>query len=448
MYGRSLSIAVVSLTITGLMLGPRIKDLSNCIGETVTINGWLYNKRTAGKLAFPIIRDGSGYLQCVVSKKEVSEATWRAVEEAAQESTVRVTGAIRAESRAPGGVELGVESFEIISLTQDYPITPKEHGTAFLMDIRHLWLRSSQQHAILKIRSEIEEACREFFYERDFVLIDSPILTANAAEGTSTLFETDYFGEKAFLSQSGQLYLEPAAAAFGRVYCFGPTFRAEKSKTRRHLMEFWMVEPEVAFLEFDGLQELAEEFIESIVDRTLDRCKEELKTLERDVSKLEHVTRPFPRITYREAIDLLASKGMPVKFGDDFGGDEETVIANSFDRPVMITRYPAAIKAFYMQPDPNDPTLALALDMIAPEGYGEIIGGSQRIHDYDLLLQRIKEHKLPIEKFQWYLDVRKYGTFPHSGFGMGVERVVAWISGVPHLRETIPYPRMLNRIYP
>jgi asparaginyl-tRNA synthetase len=434
--------------IRAFMLGPRIKDLSNCVGEKVTVSGWLYNKRTAGKLAFPIIRDGSGYLQCVVSKKEVSEATWKAVEEATQESTVRVTGAVRAEPRAPGGVELGLESFEVVALTQEYPITPKEHGTAFLMDIRHLWLRSKNQHAILRIRSEVEEACREFFYERDFVLIDSPILTANAAEGTSTLFETDYFGEKAYLSQSGQLYLEPAAAAFGRVYCFGPTFRAEKSKTRRHLMEFWMVEPEVAFLEFDGLQELAEEFVESIVDRTLDRCKEELKTLERDVSKLEHVTRPFPRISYREAIELLASKGLPAKFGDDLGGDEETVIANAFDRPVMITRYPAAIKAFYMQPDPNDPSVALALDMIAPEGYGEIIGGSQRIHDHDLLLQRIKEHNLPIEKFQWYLDVRKYGTFPHSGFGMGIERVVAWISGVPHLRETIPYPRMLNRIYP
>jgi asparaginyl-tRNA synthetase len=427
---------------------PRIKELSQHIGQKVTVNGWLYNKRTAGKLQFPILRDGSGYLQCVVVKKEVSEETWRAVEEVTQESTARVTGTVRAEERAPGGVELGVESFEILALTQDYPITPKEHGTAFLMDIRHLWLRSAKQHAVLRIRSEIEQACRDFFYERDFVLIDSPILTANAAEGTSTLFETDYFGEKAYLSQSGQLYLEPAAAAFGRVYCFGPTFRAEKSKTRRHLTEFWMVEPEVAFLEFDGLQELAEEFIEHIVDRALERCKEELKTLERDVSKLENVRRPFPRISYREAIELLASKGMPAKFGDDLGGDEETVIANSFDRPVMITRYPAAIKAFYMQPDPKDPSVALALDMIAPEGYGEIIGGSQRIHDHDLLLQRLKDHNLPIDRFQWYLDVRKYGTFPHSGFGMGVERVVAWISGVPHLRETIPYPRMLNRIYP
>ncbi len=429
-------------------MGPRIKDLQNRIGERVTIKGWLYNKRTAGKLQFPIIRDGSGYLQCVISKKEVPEETWRAAEEATQESTVRATGTVRAEPRAPGGVELGAESFEIVALTQDYPITPKEHGTAFLMDIRHLWLRSSKQHAILRIRSELEQACRDFFYERDFILIDSPILTPAACEGTSTLFETDYFGDKAYLSQSGQLYLEPAAAAFGRVYCFGPTFRAEKSKTRRHLMEFWMIEPEVAFLEFEGLQELAEEFIESLVDRVMERCKEELKTLERDVSKLEHVTRPFPRISYREAIDLLASKGMPVKFGDDFGGDEETVIANSFDRPVMITRYPAAIKAFYMQPDPKDPSVALALDMIAPEGYGEIIGGSQRIHDHDLLLQRLREHDLPIEAFQWYLDVRKYGTFPHSGFGMGLERVVAWISGVPHLRETIPYPRMLNRIYP
>src|SRR5437660_937182 len=430
------------------MAAIRIKDLPSHAGKSVTINGWLYNKRTAGKLQFPIIRDGSGYLQCVVSKKEVSEETWRGVEEATQESTVRVTGIVRAEPRAPGGVELGLESFEVIAPTQDYPITPKEHGTAFLMDIRHLWLRSSKQHAILRVRSEIEEAFRDFFYERDFVLIDSPILTPAACEGTSTLFETDYFGDKAYLSQSGQLYLEPAAAAFGRVYCFGPTFRAEKSKTRRHLMEFWMIEPEVAFLEFDGLQELAEEFVEYLVQRALDRCKEELKTLERDLDKLENIKRPFPRITYRQAIELLASKGMPVKFGDDFGGDEETVIASSFDRPVMISRYPTAIKAFYMQPDPNDPDVVLGMDMIAPEGYGEIIGGSQRIHDHDLLLKRIEQHNLPIDKFQWYLDVRKYGTFPHSGFGMGIERVVAWVSGVPHLRETIPYPRMLNRIYP
>jgi asparaginyl-tRNA synthetase len=425
-----------------------IQDLPKHVGEKVTINGWLYNKRTSGKLQFPIIRDGSGYLQCVVFKKEVSEETWKAVEEVTQESSVHVTGTVREEKRAPGGVEVGVESFEVLQLAQDYPITPKEHGTAFLMDLRHLWLRSSKQHAILRIRNEIEKSIRDFFYDRDFVLIDSPILTANAAEGASTLFETDYFGEKAYLSQSGQLYLEPAAAAFGRVYCFGPTFRAEKSKTRRHLTEFWMVEPEVAFLEFEGLQELAEEFVESIVGRVVERCQEELKTLERDVSKLENVKRPFPRITYRQAIELLQGKGMSVKFGDDLGGDEETVIANSFDRPVMISRYPTAIKAFYMQPDPKDPDVVLGLDMIAPEGYGEIIGGSQRIHDYALLLERVTQHNLPVDKFQWYLDLRKYGTFPHSGFGMGIERVVAWLSGVPHLRETIPYPRMLNRIYP
>lgn len=426
----------------------RIKELSQHVGEKVTVEGWLYNKRTSGKLQFPIVRDGSGYLQCVVFKKEVDEATWNAADAATQESSVRVTGTVRAEQRAPGGVELGVETLEVLGEAVDYPISPKEHGTDFLMNHRHLWLRSSKQHAVLRVRNEVEKAIRDFFYDRDFVLIDSPILTANAAEGTSTLFETDYFGEKAFLSQSGQLYLEPAAAAFGRVYCFGPTFRAEKSKTRRHLMEFWMVEPEVAFLEFEGLQSLAEEFVEYIVGRALERCQEELKTLERDQSKLENIRRPFPRITYREAIEVLASKGMPAAFGDDLGGDEETVIANAFDRPVMISRYPAAIKAFYMQPDPNDPEVVLGLDMIAPEGYGEIIGGSQRIHDHDMLLERIKAHNLPLDKFQWYLDVRKYGSFPHSGFGMGVERVVAWISGVPHLRETIPYPRMLNRIYP
>ncbi len=426
----------------------RIKDLREHAGETVTINGWLYNKRGSGKLQFPIIRDGSGYLQGVISRKEVSDETWKAAEEAGQESTVRVKGSVRLEPRAPGGVELGVEFFELVHPTTDYPITPKEHGTAYLMDRRHLWIRSSKQHAVLKVRSEVEQACRDFFYERDFVLIDSPILTPAACEGTSTLFETDYFGEPAFLSQSGQLYLEPAAAAFGKVYCFGPTFRAEKSKTRRHLMEFWMIEPEVAFLEFDGLQDLAEEFVEYVVARAMDRCREELKILERDVSKLENVRRPFPRITYREAIDVLVGKGMDVKFGDDLGGDEETVLAEAYDRPVMVSRYPVAIKAFYMQPDPEDPELALGLDMLAPEGYGEIIGGAQRIHDHDLLLRRIQEHNLPVEAFQWYLDIRKYGTFPHSGFGMGIERCVAWISGVHHLRECIPYPRMLNRIYP
>ena len=426
----------------------RIKDLPQHVGETVTVNGWLYNKRTAGKLQFPIVRDGSGFLQCVISKKEVPEESWNDSDRATQESTVAVAGKVVAESRAPGGVELHVQEFRVTGLAEPYPISPKEHGTDFLMNHRHLWLRSMKQHYVLLIRNEVEKAIRDFFYDRNFILIDSPILTANAAEGTSTLFETDYFGDKAYLSQSGQLYLEPAAAAFGKVYCFGPTFRAEKSKTRRHLTEFWMVEPEVAFLEFDGLQELAEEFIEYIVGRVLERCPEALKALERDVTKLENVKRPFPRISYRDAIELLKSKGMAANFGDDIGGDEETVIANSFDRPVLITRYPVGIKAFYMKPDPNDPEVALAMDMIAPEGYGEIIGGSQRIDDHDLLVQRIEEHKLPMDAFQWYLDVRRYGTFPHSGFGMGIERCVAWISGVPHLRETIPYPRTLNRIYP
>jgi asparaginyl-tRNA synthetase len=426
----------------------RINDLGRFVGQRVTILGWLYNKRTAGKLQFPIIRDGSGYLQCVVFKKEVSEETWDAADRATQESTVRVVGSVREEPRAPGGYELGVETLEVLDLTDDYPITPKEHGTAFLMDRRHLWLRSSRQHAVIRIRSEVEQACRDFFYERDFVLIDSPILTPAACEGTSNLFETDYFGDKAYLSQSGQLYLEPAAAAFGKVYCFGPTFRAEKSKTRRHLTEFWMVEPEVAFLEFEGLQDLAEEFVEYIVGRCLERRREELETLERDLSKLENIRRPFPRITYREAIEVLQQRGASINFGDDLGGDEETLLAEAYDRPVMVSRYPVSIKAFYMQPDPNDPDVVLGLDMLAPEGYGEIIGGSQRIHDHDLLLQRIREHDLPLEAFQWYLDVRKYGTFPHSGFGMGIERCVAWISGVKHLRECIPYPRMLNRIYP
>ena len=426
----------------------RIGELSKHIDQTVTVKGWLYNKRESGKLKFPIVRDGSGYLQCVVSKKEVSEESWQAATDSTQESTLHVIGVVRAEPRAPGGVELHVSEFVVAHLTQDYPITPKEHGTAYLMQHRHLWLRSKNQHAILRIRSEVEQACRDFFYDRDFTLIDSPILTPAACEGTSTLFETDYFGDKAYLSQSGQLYLEPAAAALGKVYCFGPTFRAEKSKTRRHLMEFWMIEPEVAFLEFDGLQELAETFVEYIVQRVVERRKEELKALERDITKLERIQRPFPRITYREAIDVLQKKGKDVKFGDDLGADDETTLAESFDKPVMVSRYPKAIKAFYMQPDPDDPEVALGMDMLAPEGYGEIIGGSQRIHDHDLLLQRIKEHDLPIEAFQWYLDVRKYGSFPHSGFGMGIERAVAWICGVTHLRECIPYPRMLYKIYP
>ncbi len=425
-----------------------IRHLSRHVDGEVRLLGWVENQRSSGKIAFLQVRDGSGVVQAVVSRKAVSEEAWADAERTTQESTVEVTGTVRADDRAPGGYELHVTDFRVLHLTADYPITPKEHGTAFLMEHRHLWLRSARQRSLLRVRSEVEQAIRDFFYEREFVLIDSPVLTPAACEGTSTLFETDYFGDPAYLTQSGQLYLEPAAAAFGKVYCFGPTFRAEKSKTRRHLMEFWMVEPEVAFLELDGLAELAEEFVVELVGRVLERCSEELDVLERDRSKLEAVAGPFPRITYTEAVERLRAEGVEIEWGEDFGGDEETVLASLFERPVMVTRYPAKMKAFYMQPAPEDPELALALDVLAPEGYGEIIGGSQRIHDHDLLLRRIHEHDLPVEAFQWYLDVRKYGAFPHSGFGMGIERFVAWMCGVPHLRETIPYPRMLYKIYP
>jgi len=425
-----------------------IRSLPAHVDREVALAGWVENKRSSGKIAFLQVRDGSGTVQAVAGRADLPEAAWGDVERVTQESTVRLTGTVKEDRRSPTGVEVQLTGLEVVHLTEDYPITPKEHGTAFLMEHRHLWLRSTRQRAILRVRSEVEQAIRDFFHRRDYVLIDSPILTANAAEGTSTLFETDYFGEPAYLSQSGQLYLEPAAAAFGKVYCFGPTFRAEKSKTRRHLTEFWMVEPEVAFLEFDGLVDLAEEFVAELVARVLDRCPDELATLERDVTRLEAVVPPFPRVSYREALEILRGKGHPVAWGEDFGGDEETVLAEHFQKPVMVHRYPAATKAFYMQPDPDEPELALALDVLAPEGYGEIIGGSQRIHDHDLLLSRIEDHGLPVEAFQWYLDVRKYGAFPHSGFGMGIERFVAWMCGVPHLRETIPYPRMLYRLYP
>ena len=426
-----------------------ISHIGEKVGQTATVRGWLYNKRSSGKIQFLIVRDGTGYLQAVVAKAEVEPRVWEAAEKASQETSLSVTGTVREEKRAPGGFEMTAAAVEILGPSENYPISLKEHGVDFLLSQRHLWMRSSQQHAILRIRSELEQAIADYFYKREYVRIDSPILTPAACEGTSTLFETQYTeDEKAFLSQSGQLYLEPAAAAFGKVYCFGPTFRAEKSKTRRHLREFWMVEPEVAFLEIDGLMDLAEDFVCELTGRVLDRCREDLKRLERDTAKLESVKKPFPRFNYRDAVEILNKKGFPVKFGDDFGGDEETALAADFDRPIMVTRYPASIKAFYMQPDPHDDEVVLGLDMLAPEGYGEIIGGSQRIHDHDLLLSRIRQHGLPLESFQWYLDLRKYGTFPHAGFGMGLERFVAWMSGVPHLRETIPYPRMLYRIYP
>jgi asparaginyl-tRNA synthetase len=425
-----------------------ISRIGDKTGQTATVRGWLYNRRSSGRIQFLIVRDGTGYLQAVIARADVEPSVWDTAERATQECSLAVTGMVREEKRAPGGYEMAASSVEILGPSENYPISPKDHGVDFLMGLRHLWMRSSQQHAVLRVRSEIEQAIRDFFYQRDFVLIDSPILTGSSVEGTSTLFETDYFGEKAYLSQSGQLYLEPAAAAFGKVYCFGPTFRAEKSKTRRHLTEFWMIEPEVAFLEFEGLCELAEDFIVSLVSRALDRCKEDLKRLERDTSKIEAVRKPFPRIAYRQGIDKLRKKGFEVKFGDDLGADEETALASESDQPLIVTRFPAAIKSFYMQPDPEDPEVVLGLDMLAPEGYGEIIGGSQRIHDLALLERRLKEHKLPKESYEWYLDVRRYGTFPHSGFGMGLERFVTWVCGIHHLREAIPYPRTLKRIYP
>jgi asparaginyl-tRNA synthetase len=425
-----------------------IKDLPAHVGERVALRGWVAHRRSSGKIAFLEVRDGSGSVQAVASRADVSEAAWEDCQRATIESTVRLVGLVKADTRAPSGVEVQLADFAVDHLTEEFPITPKEHGTAFLMEHRHLWLRSPRQRAALRLRSEVAFAIRDYFQRRDFVLIDSPILTPAACEGTSNLFSTDYFGEQAYLSQSGQLYLEPAAAAFGKVYCFGPTFRAEKSKTRRHLMEFWMVEPEVAFLEFDGLCDLAEDFVCALVERVLERCGEELKQLERDPAPLERVRKPFPRITYGEAIDVLRGAGFPIQWGEDLGGDEETALAQQHDRPVMVSRYPAAIKAFYMQPDPQNPDVVLGVDVLAPEGYGEIIGGSQRIHDHDLLLQRLRQHNLPLAAFQWYLDVRRYGGFPHSGFGMGLERFVAWVGGLAHLRETIPYPRMLYKMYP
>jgi asparaginyl-tRNA synthetase len=426
-----------------------IADLAAHAGERVTLRGWVYNWRKKGKLRFIILRDGFGYLQCVVFRPEVDETVWEAAVALTQESSVEVTGELVADERAPGGWELKVSGLQPVQIAPEYPLGKKEHGVDFLLNERHLWLRSRRQHAILRVRSELEQAIHDFFYARRFTRIDSPILTPAAVEGTSTLFETSYFGDTAFLSQSGQLYLEPAAAALGKVYCFGPTFRAEKSKTRRHLTEFWMVEPEVAWLDFAGLLDLCEEFVSELVARVLDRCREDLDRLERDVTLLEPAThRPYPRLDYGDAVAELARRGQEMSPGDDFGAEQETVLAGLHDRPLLVTRYPAAVKAFYMRPDPADPTRALAVDVLAPEGYGEIIGGSERSDSLDHLERQIEAFHLPREAYQWYLDIRRYGTFPHSGFGMGIERVVAWLCGVPHLRETIPYPRMLNRLYP
>jgi len=426
----------------------RIKDLKQAEGKTVELSGWVYNKRSSGKVRFLILRDGSGYVQCVAFVKDVSPEVFDLLDKITLESSVTVRGTVRLDDRAPGGVEMSIEGLTLHHMAEEYPIGKKEHGTSFLMDHRHLWLRSSRQVAALRVRSEIVQSFRDYYYENGFTLIDSPILTPACCEGTTTLFETDYFGEKAFLSQSGQLYLEPACMALGKVYCFGPTFRAEKSKTRRHIMEFWMLEPEIAFAGLNEVMELAEDFLSYVVARVLERCPEELKTLERDTSKLEKVVKPFPRIRYADAVKKLQELGCDIDYGDDFGGDDETILSNEYDAPLMVHRYPSAVKAFYMEPDPEDPSVALCVDVLAPEGYGEIIGGSERIKNHDLLLKRIQEHGLPQEAFQWYLDIRKYGTVQHGGFGIGLERTVAWICGLPHIRETIPYPRMLYRLYP
>jgi asparaginyl-tRNA synthetase len=426
-----------------------IKDLSDHVGQEVTLSGWLFNKRSGGKIKFLVLRDGSGYLQCVYFKGNVSEEVFNLADRIGQESSIEVTGKVKEEPRAPGGFELDATNLRVIAEAHDYPITPKDHGIEFLMDNRHLWLRSSKQVAILKIRHRIVKAIRDFFDERGFTLMDPPILTPAACEGTSTLFETEYFDlGKAYLTQSGQLYAEAGAMALGKVYTFGPTFRAEKSKTRRHLTEFWMVEPEVAFNDLEADMDLAEEFLEYIVQTILKEKQEELKVLERDTSILQKVVRPFPRISYDQAVEILKNNGVDFQYGNDLGATDETIISNQYDRPVMVHRYPAIVKAFYMKRDPENPDLALAVDVLAPEGVGEVIGGSQREDNYELLLERIKEHKLPQEAFEWYLDLRRFGSVPHAGFGLGLERTVGWICGLDHVRETIPFPRMIYRNTP
>ena len=434
-----------------------ISEIGKHDGQSVTIRGWLYNLRESGKLLFPIFRDGSGLIQGVVPKNAVSPETFDALKGLTQESSVIVEGKVRADKRAPGGYELDVSNVQVLQKvpeSEPYPITPKEHGVDFLMEHRHLWIRSQRQAAILRVRAEIIKAARDFFDDRGFTLTDPPIITPAACEGTTTLFPVDYFDEQAYLTQSGQLYIEATAMALGKVYSFGPTFRAEKSKTRRHLTEFWMVEPEVAYAKLDDLKELAESFITFIVKRCLEKRRADLQIIGRDISKLEKIDTPFPRITYDEAVQKLQegfTKGAienKFEWGGDLGSPDETYLSAQYERPVMIHRYPAKVKAFYMEPDPERPELALCVDVLAPEGYGEIIGGSQRMASYDLLLQRIHEHNLPEEAFKWYLDLRKFGGVPHSGFGMGIERAVAWICGLEHVRETIPFPRMLHRLYP
>jgi asparaginyl-tRNA synthetase len=427
----------------------RIKDLPEHAGKIVRLGGWLYNRRSSGKIVFMILRDGSGLAQCVGSVADLGRETIEALDRLPQESSLWATGLVRQDPRAPGGHELTLSGVEIIQeAAPDYPLSPKEHGVEFLMDNRHLWLRSPRQAAIMRVRAEVIRAIRDHLDQKGFVLVDSPVLTPAACEGTSTLFGTDYFGEQAYLTQSGQLYNEAAAMALGMVYCFGPAFRAEKSKTRRHLIEFWMVEPEMAFVEHEENIAVQEELICAIVDRVLTNRAADLKAVDRDPDELRLIQAPFPRVTYDEALRILQRKGLELPWGEDLGSPHETALAESFDRPVFVTHYPAQCKAFYMQPDPSRPEVALCDDLLAPEGYGEIIGGSQRIHDPALMERRVREIGLPVESYRWYMDLRRYGSVPHSGFGLGIERTVAWLCKLPHVRETVPFPRLLNRIYP
>ena len=425
-----------------------LSDISEVDGKEATFDGWVYNTRSIGKIWFLILRDGTGMTQCVVSSDETSEEVFNLENILTQESSITVTGIVKEEPRSIGGYEILVKNIVVHQLSQDYPISLKEHGTSFLMDHRHLWIRSKRQHAILKIRHQVIKSCRDFLDNNGFTLVDTPIFTANACEGTSNLFNVDYFDRSAYLTQSGQLYSEASAASFGKVYCFGPTFRAEKSKTRRHLTEFWMVEPEMAYYDLDDNMDLAEQFVESIVQSCLNNCKNELDTLERDTSSLEKVKAPFPRITYDEAVKILSDNGADFSYGNDFGGTDETIISEQYDRPIMVHRWPVDVKAFYMKRDNKNEKLALGVDMLAPEGYGEIIGGGQREDDLEILEKRIEEHGLDNKDFKWYLDLRKYGSVPHSGFGLGIERTVAWITGIKHIRETIPFPRTTSRLEP
>ena len=426
----------------------RIKDIANFSGKNVEIRGWLYNKRSSGKLHFLQIRDGTGLIQCVVYEGDVSSVDFSICGKIGQESSIIVFGEVKPDSRSAIGFEIGVSTVKLVQESSNYPITPKEHGVPFLLDNRHLWLRSSRPHAILKIRDEICRACRDFMHNNDFTLIDAPIFTPAACEGTSTLFETNYFDQKAYLTQSGQLYMEAAAMAFGSVYCFGPTFRAEKSKTRRHLTEFWMIEPEMAFCDLHQDMQVAEQLVYYVIRQVLSNRSSELELLGRDTSKLEEISLPFPRITYNEAVGILQKLGSDIQWGSDLGGDDETILTREYDTPILVHRYPKEVKAFYMKGDPEDDRCALCVDMLAPEGYGEIIGGGQREDDYSILNKKIVQHNLPKEAFQWFLDLRSYGSVEHAGFGMGIERVVAWICGIKHVRETIPFPRMLQRLYP